>query len=165
MRALIVALFLIVSAGSSLVVSAAAGAAQPPKPGTEPAPTAAAELKQMQGSWGYHSQTIGGWELPKDRWDAIWVKVEGDLMTKTGRAGGGLKYKIKLDPAADPKTIDLVSHEHPSGKTFIHKGIYRWEDGVLRLCFDNTGKERPKEFVSPDGQDNIYMSVLKRKEK
>jgi uncharacterized protein (TIGR03067 family) len=165
MRVLIVALFLIVSAGSSLVVSVAVGAAQPPKPGPEPAPTPAAELKRMQGAWAYHSQTIGGWELPKDQRDAIWVEVKGDLMTKTGGAGGRLKYKIKLDPAADPKTIDLVSHEHPSGKTFVQKGIYRWEGEVLRLCFDNTGKERPKEFVSPDGQDNIYMSVLKRKEK
>ncbi len=116
----------------------------------------------MQGSWTYHSQTIGGWELPKDRRDAIWVEVKGDLWVLTD---GRLKYKIKLDPAADPRTIDLVSHEHPSGKTFIQKGIYRWEDGVLRLCFDNTGKERPRGFASPDGQDNISMSVLKRKEK
>jgi uncharacterized protein (TIGR03067 family) len=120
-----------------------------------------AELKKMQGPWTYQSQTIGGRELTQVRLKDIWMEIDGDLMTK---AGGG-KYKIKLDPTTDPKSIDLVSHEHPSGKTFIHKGIYEWDGETLRICLDNSAKERPKEFRSLAGQDNIYISVLNRKEK
>lgn len=137
-------------------------AAPQPKP---QAPTAATELERMQGTWDYDSQTIGGSEISaKDR-ASIWIEVDGEVMTKTGRAGGRLRYKITLDPSAAPRTIDLVSIEHPSGKTFTHKGIYEWDGKLLRLCFDNTGKDRPKEFKSPEGQDNIYLSVLRRREK
>ena len=124
-----------------------------------------AGLKQWQGTWVYERQTIGGWDLPEDRRDKIWVVVEGDIMTKTGVAGSNLKYKFKLDPTTTPKSIDLVSHEHPSGKTFTHIGIYEWDGETLRMCFDNSGEKRPKEFRSPKEQDNIYLSVLKRKTK
>jgi uncharacterized protein (TIGR03067 family) len=131
-----------------------------PQPKSE-APTAAAELERMQGTWDYESQTIGGWDLSADRRAGIWVQVEGDSMTKAG----GLRYRIALDPSASPHAIDMVSVGHPSGKTFTHKGIYEWDGKLLRLCFDNTGKDRPKEFKSPAGQDNIYVSVLRRREK
>lgn len=124
-----------------------------------------AGLKQWQGTWVYERQTIGGWDLPEDRRDKIWVVVEGDIMTKTGVAGSMQKYKIKLDSTTSPKSIDLVSPEHPSGETETHIGIYEWDGETLRMCFDNSGEKRPKEFRSPKGQDNIYLSVLKRKAK
>lgn len=124
------------------------------------------ELKQWQGIWNLESQTIGGWELPKRQRDAMWMEIHGDIMTKTGVGGGGLKYKITLDPTTNPKSIDLVSQERRrDGKVFVQKGIYEWDGKTLRMCFDNTGKSRPKEFKSPKDKDNIYLSVLKRKDK
>jgi uncharacterized protein (TIGR03067 family) len=119
----------------------------------------------MQGTWDYESQASDGRELNSIDRASIWVEVEGELMTKTGRAGSGLRYKITLDPSANPRTIDLVSVGHPSGMTFVHKGIYEWNGKLLRLCLDNTGKDRPKEFKAPAGQDNIYVSVLRRRDK
>ena len=125
------------------------------------APTGAAELERMQGTWDYESQTIGGRELGAERRADIWVRVEGDIMSKAG----GLRYRITLDPSANPRAIDLVSVGHPSGKTFSQKGIYEWDGKLLRMCFDNTGRDRPKEFKSPAGQDNLYVSVLRRRDK
>jgi uncharacterized protein (TIGR03067 family) len=120
------------------------------------------EVKQLQGTWAYDSQTIGGRSLHLAAGDELWVEVAGDILTKGRADGSGLKYKVVLDPAARPKAIDLVSHEHPSGRTFVQKGIYEWNGENLRLCFNNTGKDRPKEFRSPAGRDNIYVSVLRR---
>jgi uncharacterized protein (TIGR03067 family) len=138
------------------------GAAPQSKP---EAPTAATELERMQGTWDYESQTIGGRELPADRRAKIWVVIDGDTRTRETGLGPGLKDKITLDPSASPRTIDLVSVGHPSGRTFTEKGIYEWDGKLLRLCLDNTGKDRPKEFKSPAGQDNIYVSVLRRRAK
>ncbi len=145
-----------------IALVAPAWAAPRPKP---EAPTADGELKRMQGTWLYESQTIGGREIGQKSRDEIWVEIEGDILTKAGTAGGRLQYKVTLDPSAKPPAIDLVSTPRPSGKTFTQKGIYEWDGKSLRMCFDNTGKERPKEFRSPDGQDNICVSVLKRKAK
>jgi uncharacterized protein (TIGR03067 family) len=87
-------------------------------------------------------------------------------MTRETGLAPGAKDKIKLDTTTSPKSIDLISIDHPSGKTFTEVGIYEWDGETLRLCMDNTGKERPKEFKSPAGKEQIYLSVLKkRKEK
>lgn len=148
---------LIIRIALASLVAGPISAAPRPKAESEPE----GDLKRMQGSWLYVSQTIGGRSInEKDRGE-LWVNVDGDLMAKSGN----LKYKIVLDLKTNPKGIDLVSHEHPSGKTFIHKGIYEWDGETLRFCFDNTGTVRPKEFNSPAGKDNIYLSVLKRKAK
>ena len=128
-------------------------------------PTAATELERMQGTWDYEIQTVGGWELPADRRAKLWGVIKGDIMTKEIGLGPGLKYRIKLDTTTSPKSIDLTSIEHPSGMTYTNVGIYEWDGKLLRLCFDNTGKDRPKEFRSPAGQDNIYVSVLRRRDK
>jgi uncharacterized protein (TIGR03067 family) len=125
---------------------------------------AKAELKRWQGTWTYENQTIGGRELPKKDREAIWVEVDDDVLTKV-RDSGRLKLKMTLDPTTSPKSIDLVFHWPISGKDYIHKGIYEWDGEKLRMCFDETGKGRPTEFRSPEGKDNIYLSVLKRKEK
>ncbi len=117
----------------------------------------------MKGTWDYESQTIGGREISaKDR-ASIWVEVEGDVMTKTGRAGGGLRDRITLDPSANPRTIDLVSVGHPSGKTFTEwfaPGV-----GLVKRLNEASKEDRPKEFKSPVGQVNVYVSVLRRRDK
>src|SRR5262249_11446597 len=82
-----------------------------------------AELSRMQGTWTYESQTIGGRQLPKQDRDNIWMVIDGDVMIRTGKAGGGIEHKIILDLGTNPLSIDLVQ-VHPSGETFIHKGIY-----------------------------------------
>ncbi|WP_020475809.1 TIGR03067 domain-containing protein [Zavarzinella formosa] len=128
-------------------------------------PTVEEELKRMQGTWRYLSQSIGGLELNEKDRDRIWVEIEGERLTKTGAAGGGRRYKVVIDPVASPRRIDLVSIDHPSGKTFTHTGIYEWDGEFLRMCFDNTGVERPKEFKALEGRENIYLSVLKRRDK
>jgi uncharacterized protein (TIGR03067 family) len=135
-----------------------------PGPKTEVKPET--ELQRMAGTWEYQSQAIGGRELPADRRANIWVVIDGDVMTRETGLAPGAKDKIKLDTTTSPKSIDLISIDHPSGKTFTEVGIYEWDGETLRLCMDNTGKERPKEFKSPAGKEQIYLSVLKkRKEK
>lgn len=123
---------------AAVLVSSVAAA---PRPKLDLTP--ASELKLFQGTWLYTNQTSGGRALDPRSRDRIWVEVDGDIMTKTGVAGSNLRYKIVLDPTTSPKTIDLVSHQHPSGKTFVQKGIYEWDGEALRLCLDNSGKERP----------------------
>lgn len=134
-------------------------------PGSKPDAKPETDLKRLQGTWLYQSQTIGGRPISdKDRGE-IWIEIEGETLTLRGTSGLKVETRMVLDPKASPKAIDFMWRDDASGKSFIHKGIYEWDGETLRMCFDNTGKERPKEFKSPEGKDNISLSVLNRKEK
>jgi uncharacterized protein (TIGR03067 family) len=73
------------------------------------------------------------------------------------------KIKFKLDPSANPKTMDItVSAGSQTDATM--KGIYELKDDELRICARVFGTERPKEFASPDGSSTVLL-VLKREKK
>ncbi|HLW68061.1 MAG TPA: TIGR03067 domain-containing protein [Gemmataceae bacterium] len=84
------------------------------------------ELSHMQGTWTYQTQTIGGRQLSKQDRDNIWMVIDGDVMTRTGNAGGGIKHEITLNLNTNPKSIDLV-YVHPSVKNFCPQRHLRVE--------------------------------------
>jgi RNA polymerase sigma factor (sigma-70 family) len=68
--------------------------------------------------------------------------------------------KYQVDPDADPKTIDIIATAGPN-KGKASKGIYLIEEGMLRLCYGQPGKERPKKFASPR-DSGVTLVVWKR---
>jgi thiol-disulfide isomerase/thioredoxin len=70
--------------------------------------------------------------------------------------------KFTLDPAAQPKAIDLIPEEGPAkGKTL--RGIYSLEGDVLKICYvsPNTPepekKPRPSEFAAGKGSGYVLL--------
>jgi uncharacterized protein (TIGR03067 family) len=56
----------------------------------------------------------------------------------------------KLDPSAKPKALDITGTEGPNeGKTIL--AIYERDGDTLRVCYDLSGKDRPKEFKTSEG--------------
>jgi uncharacterized protein (TIGR03067 family) len=117
---------------------------------------AKAELKKFEGAWVVESGKSNGRVLPEK---------EAQQMTATFAEGkatfsdGGKKEKgsIKLDPGKKPRHIDLTI----GSDTF--PGIYAFEGGKLKLCYDEGGK-RPTKFESPKGS-KVSLLVLRRVKK
>jgi uncharacterized protein (TIGR03067 family) len=85
--------------------------------------------------------------------------VEGDKYNVTVGISVDLGA-IRIDPAAKPKTMDIIGTEGPNkGKTFL--AIYELNGDTLRICYDLTGKVRPTEFKTRKGEP-LFLATYKR---
>jgi uncharacterized protein (TIGR03067 family) len=120
---------------------------------------AADERKLLQGTW---LPTAA--ELSENPFDDATLKtmrlvLEGDKYTVT--VGKSIdKGTTKIDPAAKPKTMDIIGADGPNkGKTFL--AIYEFNGDTLRVCYDLTGKVRPTEFKTKKGE-LLFLATYKR---
>jgi uncharacterized protein (TIGR03067 family) len=111
------------------------------------------EKKNLIGTWKLVSCEAEGEEVPETilkvevvRWRITENSVE---WTVEKEQKGEDKYT--LDPTTRPKRIDLMDKEGRSTP-----GIYSLEGDTLKVCMNEGGKERPKEFAS---QPNTRLSV------
>jgi uncharacterized protein (TIGR03067 family) len=125
------------------------------------------ELKKLEGSWILVSGEVDGQGIAKE-------SLQAAKLTRAGKAATvevphlskePIKNEtVRVDPTKNPKEIDLLRVAGPNtGKTIL--GIYEvGEDGSYKLCFDPSGKERPKEFKTEPGSGYVFH-VWKRKTK
>jgi uncharacterized protein (TIGR03067 family) len=116
---------------------------------------------QLQGTWNFVLREEDGTKLPR-------VKG-GDFQTITFQ---GDKFEVKqgntvvfagthkLDPAKNPKTIDLTV-TGGDGKGTVQLGIYELQGDTLKACFDPKGKKRPAEFATTTGS-GTFLTTLQR---
>jgi uncharacterized protein (TIGR03067 family) len=70
---------------------------------------------------------------------------------------------FKLDPSTTPKSFDLTGTNGPNkGKQLL--AIYELDGDNLKVCYDLTGKTRPKEFKTTEGSQ-LYLATFKREKK
>jgi uncharacterized protein (TIGR03067 family) len=121
------------------------------------------ELAAFQGTWKTESLHYDGKDVLADGLPALQFTFKGDEATIEGSAEvkkDYAKFKIKLDPATMPKSVDMtVSAGGQLNLTL--EGIYELKKDEIRVCAKVIGKERPTKFESPDGS-NIALIVLKR---
>lgn len=104
---------------------------------------------KMNGTWKPVTAQLGGKPFP----DAILKTME--LAIADG------KYMVTVGDMTDEGTVKVLEDQKPPAleikgtkgpnkdKTFF--AIYEYKDGTLRVCYDLSGKSRPKEFKSkPD---------------
>ena len=114
------------------------------------------------GIWSYESQTLGGLKLPQGALDQIWVEITATSYFRC-QEGLRLESKISTDPTRKPMEFQLEFTNPVTKKVSVSKGIYKFDGDRLTLCYDNSGKTRPSEFTSPDGEEQIVLTVLVRK--
>jgi RNA polymerase sigma factor (sigma-70 family) len=121
------------------------------------------DKERIQGTWKIDSAKANGEEPQGDEGDRIkgstWT-ITDEKITVTFN-GEDRVATFKLDPAAKPKTIDVMTE-----KEGTFKGIYKLEGDTLTICA-SVGKgdtERPAEFVSKEGGFTMLL-VLKRVKK
>jgi uncharacterized protein (TIGR03067 family) len=120
---------------------------------------AADERKLLQGAWLPTAAELAETPFDDATLKAMKLVVEGDKYTVTvGKAID--KGTVKIDPAAKPKTMDIIGSEGPNkGKTFL--AIYELNGDTLRVCYDLTGKARPTEFKTKKGE-LLFLATYKR---
>lgn len=115
-----------------------------------------------EGTWKPIAAVLGGVRLPDEALKAITLKITGDKyeVTVAGEPHAD-KGTCTLDTSTTPKRMTIKSTEGPNkGKTFL--AIYEMKDaGSLRVCYDMSGTEFPKEFKAPKGTP-LYLAGYRR---
>ena len=118
------------------------------------------DAKALEGTWLPVKAELGGQPMPDAVLKTISLTMDKgkyDVMAD-GRPDKGT---YMLDETAMPKAITITGTEGPNhGKTF--PAIYELKDGVLRICYDLSGKKRPTAFESVVGT-KLYLVTYRRK--
>jgi uncharacterized protein (TIGR03067 family) len=139
------------------------------------------ELQRLEGAWMLISEESNGAKQKEDPKRRLTFRLEGafDAVQCTWRTGGERGIVRFPDDDGTPKSIDLVRTSKsravktldgqtvfvPDTTQVTYLGIYSIEGDTLRLCrSDGRGKERPREFVTKQG-DGFTCTVWQRNKK
>ncbi len=117
------------------------------------------DAKLIQGTWQMQTAELAGKEFPEEIRKSIKLVLTGDkyLVTAGKEPDEGT---CKLDPSKTPKALDITGVKGPNvGKTFL--AIYELKGDELRVCYDLSGKQRPKEFKTSEGTQ-LFLVTYKR---
>jgi uncharacterized protein (TIGR03067 family) len=116
---------------------------------------------RIQGRWVVVSMERGGKILPRD--EAIHWVFSGDKLIIGGEGKLKPSGTVKLDPSKSPKQIDhiITAAIQRNMTQFVEPGIYRLDDGTLRICFGEVTKDRPTGFAAQSGSETTLI-ILKR---
>jgi uncharacterized protein (TIGR03067 family) len=67
---------------------------------------------------------------------------------------------VKLDVSAKPKAMDITGTEGPNKGKLI-PAIYETNGDTLRVCYDLSGKSRPKAFKTETGTQ-LFLVIYQR---
>jgi uncharacterized protein (TIGR03067 family) len=113
----------------------------------------------LEGTWLPATAEIGGKKFPDEVRKTIKLVVKGGRYTVT--VGKQVDQgTVKLNPKAKPKALDITGTEGPNkGKTI--RAIYERDGDTLRVCYDLSGKGRPREFKTRAGTQ-LFLVTYKR---
>ncbi len=117
--------------------------------------------KPLRGDWVPVKAELGGQPMPNEVLKTITMKL-GDGTYDVLVAGAPDKGTYEIDPAAKPKGMVIKGTEGPN-KGRVIPAIYELEGKTLRICYDLSGAERPKDFKSVTGT-KLYLVTYQRKE-
>jgi uncharacterized protein (TIGR03067 family) len=119
-----------------------------------------ADREKLVGDWTVLSGQENGKALPAEKVKGKRVVITKDTITVHEENNQKRVMSYKLDATANPKQIDMTTTEgSDKGKT--SHGIYALEGDSLKICFAQPGHERPKDFTTKEGSNDM-MFVMKR---
>ncbi len=118
------------------------------------------DLEKLQGKWQVVSMIEVGEKTPDDVLKEMELSFQGDKLTVKEKNETVAEFTIKLDPSKMPAIIDFDQLGDKKGEKML--GIYAFEGEMVKFCYDEDGKERPKEFASKP-KTSISLVVLKKK--
>jgi uncharacterized protein (TIGR03067 family) len=113
----------------------------------------------LEGTWLPSAAELAGKLFPDEVRKTMKLVVKDDKYTVTvGKAVD--KGTLKLNPKAKPKEMDIIGTDGPNkGKTIL--AIYERDGDTLRICYDLSGKGRPKELKTKEGTQ-LFLVTYKR---
>jgi uncharacterized protein (TIGR03067 family) len=115
----------------------------------------------IDGTWLMAEAELGGKEFPEEIRKSIKLVVkDGKYVSTAGEVTD--KGTVKLNAKAKPKEMDVVGTDGPNkGKTLL--AIYERDGDTLRVCYDLSGKKRPKEFKTAEGTQLLLVTYKREK--
>lgn len=122
------------------------------------------DRQKLQGTWALESGMVDGKKLTDEHIKKSKITHAGKEceLTTPHQSDEPIKARTtRVDPTKEPAEMDWVRDKGP-GKGMKMMAIYEW-DGPDRykVCFDPSGKERPKDFSAKAGSGHI-LHVWKR---
>ena len=116
------------------------------------------DRQQIAGTWRIVALVVNGNPVKPEDAKKLTV-VNGDDGTWSLRSEEKeiSKGTSTFNPTKKPKTIDFVPTDG-GGQGEQHQGIYELGEQTRRLCFSGPGKERPTEFSSLPGSEQILVT-------
>jgi uncharacterized protein (TIGR03067 family) len=149
-------------AGCSRNLAASAAAQSSPEQATS---TIAEDHEKLQGTWKMERATFNGQTVMKD---IRWV-FDGDHMTivSEGKYENGMRSEFQLGAGDSPNTILIKYLDNPLAYQGVtggsYTGIYKLSGDKLRVCYDMTGRQYPKNFDAPKGTGRISEEFTREK--
>jgi uncharacterized protein (TIGR03067 family) len=121
------------------------------------------EWKKLQGTWALASLEVGGKAVPAEKLKEAAVKIIID-QGKTTILEGDKRQELSLtiDPSKSPKQIDAQG-TGPGGREEQGLGIYQLDGDTLRVCYDPKEKQRPTQFKSKPGSNQVLETFRREK--
>jgi uncharacterized protein (TIGR03067 family) len=117
------------------------------------------KARKTDGTWQLVEAEVGGMKLPEDVTKNIQLILKGDrytVVTAEGKDEGTVRSK----PGKTFEELDITGTKGPNkGKTFL--AISELDGDTLKICYDLSGRQRPKEFKSKPGTQ-LFNAVYKR---
>jgi uncharacterized protein (TIGR03067 family) len=115
----------------------------------------------IDGTWLPTAAELGGKMFPDEVRKTIKLVVKDGKYTVT--VGKGVDQgTLKLNGKGKPKELDILGTEGPNkGKTILC--IYERDADTLRICYDLSGKGRPKEFKTEEGTQLFLVTYKHEK--
>jgi uncharacterized protein (TIGR03067 family) len=122
---------------------------------------AASDNQSLEGEWIPAKAELGGKAMPETVLKTISLKLSAG--TYDVSAGGEPdKGTYEIDSTTTPKSMIIKGTAGPNkGRTI--PAIYEMEGKTLRICYDLSGKQRPKDFKSIAGT-RLYLISYQRRE-
>ncbi len=117
------------------------------------------ELEKFAGVWEIKDLNYNGKEHNL-KFKFTFKGNEGVVEGNDQVAAEYARIKIKLDPSATPKFVDIAVAAGSQADATM-EGIYEFKNEELRICAKVFGKDRPSEFAAPAGS-SIFLMTLKR---
>jgi uncharacterized protein (TIGR03067 family) len=118
---------------------------------------ASKELAKLQGVWSVTSAQENGKEQTDETTKKLSIVVKENVFSfKFEGQPKTLDMKLKLDPSAKPKAVDLASTVREGQVAY---GIYELDKDELKVCWSRNGKARPDGFSTKKGDDRIFLTL------
>jgi uncharacterized protein (TIGR03067 family) len=118
-------------------------------------------LKQMAGTWEVAFRGFNGRLDPEVHVGSrSAILADGSLIPEGQERKEPVRWVIRIDPTARPRTIDLIS---PRGR--VTEGIYELDGDELHICYALEGMPRPTDFTYPLNGGQVYQLWRRVKDK
>ncbi len=117
--------------------------------------------KMIEGTWLPVEAELSGQKFPDEYLKTMKLTMtDGRYTVKVGEVLD--KGIYKLDPAVEPKAIDISGEEGPNkGKAF--PAIYALIGDSLRICYDLEGRKRPTAFKTENNTQQFLVTYRREK--